>query len=297
MSVKDFFKKMSEPEDIDDRLGQDDLYDPYDDDRRDNRRSDRRNDRYDDDDGYHEAHSTRDRRVSDDDYGDRGDRRRSRTAYDDSYDDVRSDRRESRVASSGDGYDTDYYGSRSGRSRSDDYRRDVDTYEDNGNRRYGSVYEPDDHQDETYDDSDSRDPLSDYVVWDPKKDSKPSTPEPTKEEPVEEIAEVEDAKPLCFLPDSYSNVRKELVNALHDGNPIVVDVSLLPEDELQRLTDFVLGAALALDASLFRLDASSVFVVAPKGTNLDPDEANDAMRAYVANRTNSDGAPEDVSNA
>lgn len=285
MSVKDFFKKMSEPEDIDDRFDQDDLYDSYDNDRRDSRRSDSRDDRYDD--GYHEARNVRNRRESDEDYGARTDRRRSYTTYDGSDEDDRSGS----------------YGGRSSRNRSDGYGRGADPYEDDEDRRssplrtdsrYDTVYEPDSRP---YDDAADNDPGV-YIGFDPKTSKQPEDPEPVEAEPIEEeTVAVEEPKPLCFLPDSYTGVRKELVTALHDGNPIVVDVRLLDEGELQRLTDFVLGVALALDASLFRLDSSSVFVVAPKGTNPDPDEASDLMQAYAASCVAPVNASGDAANA
>lgn len=110
MSVKDLFRKFSEPEDIDDR---EDMYDSYDGD-----------DRDDDDDGYRDPRDRRGNRNNDYDYPE--DRRpesgKSRRAGDDDYNDGW------RRASDRPHYDRDEY--RDDRRASDRPRYNPDEYGD-----------------------------------------------------------------------------------------------------------------------------------------------------------------------
>ena len=66
---------------------------------------------------------------------------------------------------------------------------------------------------------------------------------------------------IVIHPPSFDVVR-EAITALQDQATVVVNLSALPENQLQRAVDFLSGAAVALDAQQVRL-GERVFLYAP----------------------------------
>lgn len=91
--------------------------------------------------------------------------------------------------------------------------------------------------------------------------------EPRREEPAEEV------KPehLYFTPATYKDCREAIVKGMASGHIVVIRVSKLDTANLLRLFDYVMGAALALEADMFRTSAE-IIVLAPNGVEVDEDE-------------------------
>ncbi|MDM7960012.1 cell division protein SepF [Synechococcus sp. LTW-R] len=66
---------------------------------------------------------------------------------------------------------------------------------------------------------------------------------------------------IVIHPPSFDAVQ-EAITALQDQATVVVNLSALPENQLQRAVDFLSGAAVALDAQQVRL-GERVFLYAP----------------------------------
>lgn len=222
MSVKNFFKKMSEPENIDDN---EDQYDPYDE-------EDRNADA-----SYHGYRGRDDRRSGRDDI------------YDDGYGDgQRTAGRGSRRQD-----DDEAYGNRYGRRSSGG---------SGGYEQYGygenDVYEPEDNRN------------TEYVPVNLKKNPRglgSDTPEP------------ETAEPNFFVPANYHDQRGDIAACVRGRQIAVVDVSRMDDSEVSRLTDFLIGVKLALNADLFLLD-ETVLAMVPEGMDTDKDYLIAAMNEY-----------------
>ena len=95
--------------------------------------------------------------------------------------------------------------------------------------------------------------------------------EPRREEPAP--APVEETKPehLYFTPATYKDCREAIVKGMASGHIVVIRVSKLDTANLLRLFDYIMGAALALEADMFRTSAE-IIVLAPNGVEVDEDE-------------------------
>ena len=254
MSVKDLFRKFSEPEDIDDR---EDMYDSYDGD-----------DRDDDDDGYRDPRDRRGNRNNDYDYPE--DRRpesgKSRRAGDDDYNDGW------RRASDRPHYNPDEYG---------DDDRQMAYYGAGGDDYYPGSEElrkarkpvpPDDFQ----------------TVNDVRRPDAGRTDDQTQ------AAVPADPEPACFMPGSYYKVREHVVPCLREGQIVLIDVSDMPQVDIGRTIDFLMGVTLAMNAKLFRLSKLNVLAVVPEGVPADNDALSKTILAYKASLPQTTGAAEDA---
>lgn len=275
MSVKNFFKKIDPQEDFD---REDDYDAPYGDeayndrrrdDRRDGSRDDsRRDDRYD--------------RYSRNDRNDRHDR------YDEEDDYYAADTRSSRRDSSRD----DSYDRRDDRydSRNDHYDRRDDSRNDRYDRRDDRrAYDDEDtgaYEEDRY--ANYRD--YDYNSWRDRSAGRNDY----ADEPVEEEPEVKTPEVECFLPMAYAESRQGIVDCLRDGNIAVVDVSCLEVEPMTRLTDCLVGAALALELTLCRLEDSTIMVICPPEAELDLAALRAEMESFKADVLSDDDLPGDL---
>lgn len=275
MSVKNFFKKIDPQEDFD---REDDYDAPYGDeayndrrrdDRRDGSRDDsRRDDRYD--------------RYSRNDRNDRHDR------YDEEDDYYAADTRSSRRDSSRD----DSYDRRDDRydSRNDHYDRRDDSRNDRYDRRDDRrAYDDEDtgaYEEDRY--ANYRD--YDYNSWRDRSAGRNDY----ADEPVEEEPEVKTPEVECFLPMAYAESRQGIVDCLRDGNIAVVDVSCLEVEPMTRLTDCLVGAALALELTLCRLEDSTIMVICPPEAELDMAALRAEMESFKADVLSDDDLPGDL---
>lgn len=259
MSVKNFFKKLDPQEDYD---REDDYDAPYGDeaynDRRDDRRSDdrrsddRRDDRY-------------DRYDAEDDYY-AADTRRDRRDYD-----RRDDRRDDRRGDDRRDYD-----------RRSDSRYDRPAYDDGDT----GAYEEDRYANyRDYDYNSRRDRYQDGG-WNgrPSERDAYGEDEPA-DQPEEKTPEVE-----CFLPMEYAESRRSIIDCLREGNVAVVDVSCLEVEPMTRLTDCLVGAALALELAVYRPEDSTVVVIAPSELELDLAALCAEMASFKADVLSDDDA-------
>ena len=253
MSVKDLFRKFSEPEDIDDR---EDMYDSYDGD-----------DRDDDDDGYRDPRDRRGNRNNDYDYPE--DRRpesgKSRRAGDDDYNDGW------RRASDRPHYDRDEY--RDDRRASDRPHYNPDEYGDDDRQTayYGAG------GDDYY-------PGSEEL----------RRPDAGRTDDQTQAAVPADPEPACFMPGSYYKVREHVVPCLREEQIVLIDVSDMPQVDIGRTIDFLMGVTLAMNAKLFRLSKLNVLAVVPEGVPADNDALSKTILAYKASLPQTTGAAEDA---
>ena len=254
MSVKDLFRKFSEPEDIDDR---EDMYDSYDGD-----------DRDDDDDGYRDPRDRRGNRNNDYDYPEerRPESGKSRRAEDDDYNDG------CRRASDRPHYNPDEYG---------DDDRQMAYYGAGGDDYYPGSEElrkarkpvpPDDFQ----------------TVNDVRRPDAGRTDDQTQ------AAVPADPEPACFMPGSYYKVREHVVPCLREEQIVLIDVSDMPQVDIGRTIDFLMGVTLAMNAKLFRLSKLNVLAVVPEGVPADNDALSKTILAYKASLPQTTGAAEDA---
>ena len=168
------------------------------------------------------------------------DRRTDDRRTDDRYDDRRADDR--------------YDDRRTDDCRYDDRRTDDRRYDD---RRYDDRYADDRRADDRgyYDD-----PAPTYR-------DRGYAEELRREEPAPEV------KPehLYFTPATYKDCREAIVKGMASGHIVVVRVSKLDTENLLRLFDYMMGAALALEADMFRT-SPEIIVIAPNGVEVDEDE-------------------------
>ncbi len=215
MSVKNFFKKLGEPENIDDN---EDQYDSYDE-------EDRNADA-----SYHGYRGRDDRRSGRDD------------VYDDGYGDgQRTAGRGSRRQD-----DDEAYGNRYGR-RSSGGSGGYEQYGYGENDADESTYYPPTFSQNTY------------------RDVPPT--------------ETETAEPNFFVPANYHDQRGDIAACARGRQIAVVDVSRMDDSEVSRLTDFLIGVKLALNADLFLLD-ETVLAMVPEGMDTDKDYLIAAMNEY-----------------
>lgn len=298
MSVKNFFKKIDPQEDFDreddydapygdeaynDRR-RDDSRDGSRDDRRDGSRDDSRrydrysrndrNDRYDAEDDYYAADTRSSRRDSsrDDSYDRRDDSRNDRYGRRDDSRDDRYDRRSDRRDDSR----NDRYDRRDDRRAYDD--EDTGAYEED---RYASYRD--------YDYNSRRDRYEDDSWRDRSAGRNDYADEPVEEEPEVKTPEIE-----CFLPMAYAESRQGIVDCLRDGNIAVVDVSCLEVEPMTRLTDCLVGAALALELTLCRVEDSTIMVICPPEAELDLAALRAEMESFKADVLSDDDLPGDL---
>ena len=193
------------------------------------------------------------------------------------------------------GYDSDYYvgsypenrGGRADDRRTDDRRTDDRRYDDRrtddryddrraddryDDRRYDDRrYDDRRYDDRRYDDRYADDRLADdrgyYDDPAPTYRDRGYAEEPRREEPAPEV------KPehLYFTPATYKDCREAIVKGMASGHIVVIRVSKLDTANLLRLFDYVMGAALALEADMFRT-SPEIIVIAPNGVEVDEDE-------------------------
>lgn len=212
----------------------------------------------------------------DEDYGDaylddeprnrrKGDRRRDADGNDEYYEPSRS---ESRRRAAEEDYD-DYY---------DEPRRTERRYTDErttrrGEDRYGDRY--DDHYDARNEPDDAYD--SDAEYYEPRRGRLRPNVGGRGVGAVARYAVKKEPTVQCFLPDTYMECREELVNALKEGNVVVVDVRKLEAAAMMRLLDFMSGAGQALDADMYRLDDSTMIVLSREDVELDIEDLQARM--------------------
>lgn len=276
MSVKDLFRKFSEPEDIDDR---EDMYDSYDGD-----------DRDDDDDGYRDPRDRRGNRNNDYDYPE--DRRpesgKSRRAGDDDYNDGW------RRASDRPHYDRDEY--RDDRRASDRPHYNPDEYGDDDRQMayYGAG--GDDYYPGSEELRKARKPVppDDFQTVNEYRDSDVRKPDAGRTDDQTQAAVPADPEPACFMPGSYYKVREHVVPCLREEQIVLIDVSDMPQVDIGRTIDFLMGVTLAMNAKLFRLSRLNVLAVVPEGVPADNDALSKTILAYKASLPQTTGAAEDA---
>ena len=151
------------------------------------------------------------------------------------------------------GYDSDYYGGTYSSDRDGDYGRDADAKvfgEDNRDEYAPRSY------DDRYDND--REPGEATRVYSPR------SAQGAYRRP-------ENRGTLYFTPESYEEVRADIVTGLMESHVVVVNVRYIERDELLRLFDYVMGAAHALEAEMSRLDGSNI-LLCPKGVEIDVEE-------------------------
>ena len=263
MSVKDLFKKFSEPEDIDDR---DDLYDSYEEDDRA------------EDDGYRDS---RDRRSGRGDaYREerRPDGARARRAEEDGYrDERRRPAERPRYSSDDEGYGYEDDSRRQPRYSSDEESGDG-YYAGSGSRSTGRRARPADG----YDRQDSVPDGADGYEGAPYYEGNRVGSRTVRGAVAAPVAEPEpvSAEPACFLPESYREKREEIAACLRDGQTVLIDVSRMEKDDIAHMIDFLVGVSLALRAELFRLADYNVIALTPEGTEADTAALLDALKEY-----------------
>ncbi len=193
------------------------------------------------------------------------------------------------------GYDSDYYvgsypDNRGGDDRRDDRHGDDRRYDDRrGDDRYADDRRYDDRRgdDRRYDDRRGDDRYADDRRYDDRRyDDRRSDdrgyyddPAPVyrdrvyEEEPRHEEPAPEEVKPehLYFTPATYKDCREAIVRGMASGHIVVVRVSKLDTENLLRLFDYMMGAALALEAEMFRT-SPEIIVIAPNGVEVDEEE-------------------------
>ena len=91
-------------------------------------------------------------------------------------------------------------------------------------------------------------------------------------EKVEEPAAPVNKGTLYYTPESYRDVRVEIVTAVADSHVVVVNIrNLVDEPDMVRLIDYVMGAAQVLGATLRRLGGNNLLLV-PKDVEVDEDD-------------------------
>ncbi|MBE6693208.1 MAG: cell division protein SepF [Ruminococcaceae bacterium] len=152
------------------------------------------------------------------------------------------------------GYDSDYYGGTyaGDRDERDDRAGDARVY---GEDSAAEQYAPRSY-DERYDND--REPGEATRVYTPR------SAQGTYRRP-------ENRGTLYFTPESYEEVRAQIVTGLVESHVVVVNVRYLERGDLLRLFDYVMGAAHALEADMSRLDGRNI-LLCPKGVEIDTEE-------------------------
>lgn len=105
---------------------------------------------------------------------------------------------------------------------------------------------------------------------------------------------------LYFTPESYEEVRAQIVTGLVESHVIVVNVRYIERTDLLRLFDYVMGAAHALEAEMSRVDAYNI-LICPKGVEIDVEdlvlsgEDEDEEEVYSEESYNHNDSEEDDS--
>ena len=103
-----------------------------------------------------------------------------------------------------------------------------------------------------------------------------------------------DPEPACFMPGSYYKVREHVVPCLREEQIVLIDVSDMPQVDIGRTIDFLMGVTLAMNAKLFRLSRLNVLAVVPEGVPADNDALSKTILAYKASLPQTTGAAEDA---
>lgn len=105
---------------------------------------------------------------------------------------------------------------------------------------------------------------------------------------------------LYFTPETYEEVRAQIVTGLVESHVIVVNVRYLERGDLLRLFDYVMGAAHALEAEMSRVDGRNI-LICPKGVEIDveelvlaDDEDEDQIEAEEVYSEDTDGEDNDT---
>lgn len=205
--------------------------------------------------------------YSDDDYDSRDRRKvgRHRDADGNNDEYYEPSRSESRRRPAEDDYD-DYY---------DEPRRTERRYTDGrtarrGEDRYGDRCEDRDDVNDVYD--------GDAEYYEPRRGHLQPSVGVRRTGAAARYAAKKEPTVQCFLPSTYMEHREELVNALKEGNVVVVDVRKLEAAAMMRLLDFMSGAGQALDADMYRLDDSTMVVLSRVDIELDIEDLQDSMK-------------------
>ncbi|UKI13152.1 MAG: cell division protein SepF [Oscillospiraceae bacterium] len=75
---------------------------------------------------------------------------------------------------------------------------------------------------------------------------------------------------------------------------MLIDVSDMPQVDIGRTIDFLMGVTLAMNAKLFRLSKLNVLAVVPEGVPADNDALSKTILAYKASLPQTTGAAEDA---
>ena len=151
------------------------------------------------------------------------------------------------------GYDSDYYDGAFSSGRNGDYGRD-------GDEKVFGEDNRDEYTPRSYDDryGNDREPGEATRVYSPR------SAQGAYRRP-------ENRGTLYFTPESYEEVRAQIVTGLVESHVIVVNVRYLERTDLLRLFDYVMGAAHALEAEMSRVDARNI-LICPKGVEIDVED-------------------------
>lgn len=168
------------------------------------------------------------------------------SGYENPYYSVREDRRDDRRDDRRS--DEDYFDTR----RSDDRAPRGDYYEEERPSRGGyEEEEPRGYRERMYEEEVVR-----------------RQPEKAPEKP----AAPENKGTLYYTPESYRDVRVEIVTALKDCHVVVINIrNLTDTPDLVRLVDYLMGAVQVLGATLSRVNGNNLVLV-PAGVELDEEE-------------------------
>lgn len=93
-----------------------------------------------------------------------------------------------------------------------------------------------------------------------------------RRKPEKVVSKPENKGTLYYTPESYRDVRVEIVTALADSHVVVINIrNLVDTPEVVRLIDYVMGAVQVLGASLRRMGGNNLVLV-PKDVELDEDD-------------------------
>ena len=150
------------------------------------------------------------------------------------------------------GYDNDYYGGAYTRQPGEKTESADDRFE-------RDLYDRDRGTSDGYDEDPSRFYRDSYAQ-----------PMQEPETVTEEIVPV-NAGTLYYTPASYRDCREAIVAGLAESHVVVVNMKQLDAPETVRLFDYVMGAVLALDADMTRLNATTL-LLAPNGVEVTEDD-------------------------
>ena len=93
-----------------------------------------------------------------------------------------------------------------------------------------------------------------------------------RRKPEKVVSKPENKGTLYYTPESYRDVRTEMVTALAESHVVVINLrNLVDTPEVVRLVDYVMGAVQVLGASLRRMGGNNLILI-PKDVEIDEDD-------------------------